>query len=167
MTIDRLGDVQGRLERLYKLLKGLERAKDGAEAAEKDRIQLKIEDQWSEITLVEQEYFQRLVQQVKRQDVPEGVAEVVVAELVDEVELIQPRVKDDAIQVLLLQILAELQKPGTPASAKLKVAIPIIPNVVSYEIEGDTETVIRRLFPTFVKAYEGIRSLSNGDELKE
>ncbi len=50
----------------------------------------------------------------------------------------------------------ELRKPDSPASAKLKVAIPIIPNVVSYELEGDTESVVRRLFPTFVKVYEAL-----------
>jgi F0F1-type ATP synthase gamma subunit len=159
MSIDRLADIQERLARLYKLLKGLERAKDEAEAAEKPRVQLKIDAQWDEITPLEREYAQRLAQQVKRQDVPEPIAEVVVAELVDEIELIQTTVKDDSTQKLLMQILTELQKPGTPASAKLKVAIPIIPNVVSYEFEGDTETVVRRLFPTFVKAYEGIKSI--------
>ena len=60
------------------------------------------------------------------------------------------------MKTLLDEILVELRKEDTPASAKLKIAIPLIPNIVTYELEGDTETVIRRLFPTFVKVYEAL-----------
>ncbi|NJN04950.1 MAG: hypothetical protein HC816_22160 [Leptolyngbyaceae cyanobacterium RM1_1_2] len=88
------------------------------------------------------------------------MAETVTAELVDELEILTPQERRDDVKVLLQKILAELQKPSASASAKLKVAIPLIPNVVSYELEEDTESVIRRLFPTFVKAYEGLRSLA-------
>jgi hypothetical protein len=161
MSIDRLADVQERLERLYKLLKGLERAKDGADRAEKGRVQLQIDEHWLEISQVEREYTQRLVQQIQRHEVPEPLAEIVVGELVDEIELMQSPERDDVTQKLLAKLLEELKRPGTLASAKLKVAIPIIPNVVSYEIEGDTETVVRRLFPTFTKAYEGIKSITS------
>ena len=45
MSIDRISALQDRL-RLYKLLKGQEQVMDEAEAAEKARIQLKIEHQW-------------------------------------------------------------------------------------------------------------------------
>jgi signal transduction histidine kinase len=161
MSIDRLADVQERLERLYKLLKGLERAKDGADRADKGRVQLQIDEHWLEISQVEREYTQRLVQQVQRHEVPEPLAAIVVGELVDEIELIQSPERDDVMQKLLAQLLEELKRPGTLASAKLKVAIPIIPSLVSYEIEGDTETVVRRLFPTFTKAYEGIKSITS------
>jgi hypothetical protein len=161
MSIDRLADVQERLERLYKLLKGLERAKDGADRADKGRVQLQIDEHWLEISQVEREYTQRLVQQVQRHEVPEPLAEIVVGELVDEIELMQSPERDDVTQKILAQILEELKRPGALASAKLKVAIPIIPNLVSYEIEGDTETVVRRLFPTFTKAYEGIKSITS------
>ncbi|NJM56532.1 MAG: hypothetical protein HC857_02450 [Synechococcales cyanobacterium RU_4_20] len=145
---------------MYGLLKDIERAKDEAEAAEKPRIQLKIDAQWAEIVPVEKEYFQLLV----KQDVPEPVAEVVVAELIDEIELLmRPTLQGVETQQLLAQILAELRKQGTPASTKLKMAIPIIPNWVTYEIEGDTEAVVRRLFPMFVRLCEGIRSIAGGD----
>lgn len=143
---------------MYEQLAGEERAFRLAEESEKTRIQQKIRLTWTRIRECDREYVQRLSQQVKRQDVPEPIAEIVVAELVDEIEVLEPIEKRDDVRVLLQQVLVELQKPGTPAAAKLKVAIPIIPNIVTYEIEGDTESVVRQLFPTFVKIYQVITS---------
>ena len=156
---DRISDLQERLDRLYKLLKGQELAKDEAETAEKARIQLKIDGQWKEIRTVEQQYVIALSQQVKKQDLPEPIAIEIVGELVDELVLIQP--KTDEMRSMLQQILTELQKPGVPAAAKLKVAIPLVPGFVAIELEGDAESVVRRLFPTFVRAYEGMKTLAS------
>jgi len=160
MSIDRLSDVHERLTRLYKLLKGIELAKDDAESAEKPRIQLKIDSQWKEIRSVEKEYAQQLAQHLKRQELPESIAQEVVGELVDELEMMEPIAKTDEMRSMLQQILAELQKPGVPAAAKLKVAIPLVPGFVAIELEGDAESVVRRLFPTFVKAYEGVKAIA-------
>ena len=158
---DRISDLQERLDRLYKLLKGKELAKDEAETAEKARIQLKIDGQWKEIRTVEQQYAIALSQQIKRSDdLPEPIAETIVGELVDELELIQP--KTDEMRSMLQEILAELRKPGVPAAAKLKLAIPLVPGFIAIELEGDAESVVRRLFPTFVRAYEEIKSSKLG-----
>lgn len=156
MTRDRLSDVEAALRDLYEQLAGQEQGWRLAEEAEKARIKQKIRLTWNEIRKYEQEYSTRLSQRVKRQEMPEATAEIVVAELVEEVELLQTTVQQDEVKTLLGQILAELQKPSSPASAKLKVAIPLIPSLVTYELEGDTESVVRRLFPTFVKVYEAI-----------
>jgi hypothetical protein len=160
MAFDRCADIQAALTDLYEQLAGEEKAWRLAEEAEKTRLQQKIRLTWQRIREFDREYVLTLSQQVKRQDLPEPIAEIVTAELVDELEILEPLEQRDEIKQLLLQVLAELQKPGTPASAKLKVAIPIIPNVVSYELEGDTESVVRRLFPTFVKVYKELRSIS-------
>lgn len=159
---DRISDLQERLGRLYKLLKGLELAKDEAETAEKDRIQLKIDGQWKEIGSVQREYTIALSQQVMRSELPDAVAEPIVAEFVDEFQLMEPIAQTEELRSMLRDILAKLNEPGTPAAAKLKVAIPIIPNVVSYELEGDTESVLRRLFPTFVKVSDAIKAIPKG-----
>lgn len=161
MSSDRLSDIQVGLTELYEQLAGEERAFRLAEEADKSRIQQKIRLTWTRIRECDREYVQRLSQQVKRQDLPEPIAEIVVAELVDEIEVLEPIEKRDDVRELLQKVLKELQKPGTPAAAKLKVAIPIIPNIVTYEIEGDTESVVRQLFPTFVKMYEGIKLISD------
>lgn len=167
MTINRLTDVQANLKILYEQLAGKEQALLLAEEAEKTRIEQQIRVTWQRIKKYEQEYAVRLSQQVKRQGLPEPVAEVVTAELVDELEIMAPLERSDEVKQLLQQILAELQKSDTLASAKLKIAIPLIPNVVSYEIEGDTEGVLRRLFPTLVKAYEGLKSLPLSNNLRK
>lgn len=158
---DRISDLQERLDRLYKLLKGQELAKDEAETAEKARIQLKIDGQWKEIRTVEQQYAIALSQHVKRSEaLPKDLAEPIVGELIDEIELMEPIAKTDEMRSMLQEILVELQKPGVPAAAKLKVAIPLVPGFVAIELEGDTESVVRRLFPTFVKAYEGVKAIA-------
>jgi hypothetical protein len=156
MGFDRLADIQSALTDLYEVLAGQEKGLRQAEESQKVRIKLQIRSTWEEIRGYEGEYAATLSQQVKHQDLPEPVAEIVVAEIVDVIEVWKPMAQRDEVKGLLVQILAELQKPDSPASAKLKVAIPIIPNLVSYEIEGDTESVVRRLFPTFVKVYEAI-----------
>jgi hypothetical protein len=156
---DRISDLQERLDRLYKLLKGQELAKDEPETAEKARIQLKIDGQWKEIRTVEQQYTITLSQQIKQsKDLPEPIAETIVGELVDELELMEPIAKTDEMRSMLQQILVKLNERGVPASAKLKVAIPLVPGIVAIELEGDAESVVRRLFPTFVKAYEGVKT---------
>ncbi len=152
---DRLSTIQSLLADLYEQLAGQEKAKVRAEDAQKVRIQQQIRDSWAEIRGYEGEYVLTLSQQVKRSELPESIAEVVTGEIVDVVEILAPLEKRDEVKTLLNEILAELRK-DVPASAKLKIAIPIIPNVVTYELEGDTETVVRRLFPTFVKVYEAL-----------
>jgi hypothetical protein len=153
---DRLSTIQDLLANLYEQLAGQEEAKILAEDAEKSRIQQKIRKTWKEIRGYEKEYALTLSQKVKQQDnLPEPIAEIVTGEILDAVEILAPLAKRDEVKTLLDEILVELRK-DVPASAKLKIAIPIIPNVVTYELEGDTETVVRRLFPTFVKVYEAL-----------
>lgn len=159
MQQDRLTVIQGNLGELYEQLAGEERALIHAEEAGRVRIQQQIRATRELIQNFEQEFVQKLSQRIKREEMPELLAEEVITELVDEIEILKNLEKQENIQVLLQQILAELQKPEKTASAKLKVALPIIPNLVSYELEGDTENVMRRLFPTFLKAYDGLKAL--------
>jgi HEAT repeats len=157
MNIDRLAALETNLTMLYEQLGGQEKAKITAEEAEKVRIEQKIRETKKELRQYEQEYVQVLAQQVERQDLPESVAELVVDELVDEIEIFQPQAQNDEIKALVQQVLTELRKPEIPAAAKLKVAIPIVPGIVTYELEGDTRGVVQRLFPTLVKVYQGLR----------
>lgn len=156
MMSDRLANVESNLRGWYDQLAGQEKALRLAEEAERVRLQQRVDETWTKIRKVEGEYARLLSQVVRRQDLPEAEAEVVVAELVEEVELLQSGGQPDNVTALLQEILAERQKPSAPASAKLKVAIPIIPKLVSYELEGDTASIVKQLFPTFVKVYEAI-----------
>lgn len=58
---------------------------------------------------------------------------------------------------VLQEIKAELSKPGIPAAGKLKAAIPLLPGLISYEMELDTEGLLRRVFPTFCNFAEKIK----------
>ncbi len=162
---DRISDLQDRLDRQYTLLKQKEFALDTEAQVTKGEVRLLIKQLKQEIVEVEREYAQRLSQQVKRSELPKAVAETIVGELVDEIEMMEPIAKTDEMRSMLQQILAELQKPGVPAAAKLKVAIPLVPGFVAIELEGDTESVVRRLFPTFVRAYEGVKAISRRDPM--
>ena len=156
---DRTSQLQTQLKMLYDQLDGLEMAKVTSRDEDKVMLQQRIDLKWKEIREKDGDYVRSLAQQVKKQDLPEPIAIEIVGELVGELELIQP--KTDEMRSMLQQILAELQKPGIPAAAKLKVAIPLVPGFVAIELEGDAESVVRRLFPTFVRAYEGMKTLAS------
>jgi hypothetical protein len=159
---DRIQQIEKNLKLLYDQLGA---AESGAIKAQSAVSKLKYEqeiadDLLPDIRKYEQQYAIALSQQIKRsQDLPEPIAEEILGELVDELELMEPIVKTDEMRSMLQEILVELQKPGVPAAAKLKVAIPLVPGFVTIELEGDAESVVRRLFPTFVKAYEGVKSI--------
>jgi hypothetical protein len=158
MNFDNTAGSEENLELLYKQLDQQKRAKILAEYADKARLEQIIQETKKEISQYEKDYVQELARQLRRQELPESIAEIVVGELVDEIELLQPQVKNDELKGLLQQILVELKKVE-PAAAKLKVTIPIVPGVVAYELEGDTKGVLQRLFPILVKAYQGLRGV--------
>jgi HEAT repeat protein len=159
MDFDNAAGSEENLELLYKQLDQQKRAKILAEYADKARLEQIIQETKKEISQYEKEYVQELARQLRRRELPESIAEIIVGELVDEIEVLQPQVQNDELKSLLQQILAELNKPETPAAAKLKVAIPIVPGVVTYELEGDTKGVLQRLFPTLVKASQRLRGV--------
>ena len=156
---DRIQPIFENLQLLYEQLDAAEKAAiREVNAISRKKYEQEIRDTLlPDVRKYEQQYAIALSQQVKKQDpILEPIAATIVGELVDEIEMIQPIAKTDEMRSMLQEILVELRKSDVPASAKLKIAIPIIPNVVTYELEGDTETVVRRLFPTFVKVYEAL-----------
>ena len=152
---NRTAQLQTQLKMLYDQLEGLEMAKVTSRDEDKVMLQQRIDLKWKEIREKDGDYIRSIAQQIERsKDLPEPIALTIVGELVDELELIQP--KTDEMRSMLQEILVELRKPGVPAAAKLKVAIPLVPGFVAIELEGDAESVVRRLFPTFVRVYEAI-----------
>lgn|GEM_PF-2030314 len=101
-----------------------------------------------------------LSQQVKRQDLPEPIAIEIVGELVEELEIIESIAKTDEMRSMVQPTLAVLRKPGVPAAAKLKLAIPLVPGFVAIELEGDMESVVRRLFSPLVRTYKNLKKNS-------
>jgi DNA repair exonuclease SbcCD ATPase subunit len=154
MTIDRLSHLQTEIEGYYEQLAGKEFALRTIEESEKVRIEQQIRKVKQDLAKIESEYWVLLKSQTAQLEITDADAEIVTAEIMQEVEILQcqPTVQSNAELVkLLTEITAELTKPGIPGSGKLKAAIPLLPGFLSYEMELDTEGLLRRLFPTFSK----------------
>lgn len=102
----------------------------------------------------EEEYWEVIAQQTKVMEIPELKAEVIVAEIIEEVGQMeaQRQYPDEVIQ-MLQEIRDKLNQPGLTAATKLKGVISTIPPFVgiSYEGELDTGYFLGQHFPTFQK----------------
>lgn len=151
MISDRLSHLQSEVKGYYDQLACQETAKRLAEDAQKVRLQHGIDKLKKELGSVEREYWLRWRTEIAGLTIPEADAEIVVNQLVGEVEIleIEPAVQSNAeLMKVLQEFKAELSKPGIPAAGKLKAAIPLLPGLISYEMELDTEGLLRRVFPT-------------------
>ncbi|MEG4005279.1 hypothetical protein QUA41_00190 [Microcoleus sp. Pol11C1] len=152
MPINRLSDMEENLEDLKDQLVGKQKALNLAPQEEKIRIKQQIRELRKEIREQEEEYWQVLAQQTTTGEIPEHEAEIIVAEIVEEVGQIevQRQYPDDVVQILQ-EIRDKLNQPEATAAAKLKgVMSPIPPFVgIAYEVELDTEKFLQRHFPTF------------------
>ncbi|MBD0314578.1 MAG: hypothetical protein ICV86_17550 [Microcoleus sp. T3-bin5] len=160
MISRRLSDLQSEVQGYYDQLAGQETAKRLAEDAQKVRIQQGIDKLEEQLRSVERKYWLRWRTEIAGLTIPEADAEIVASQLVREVEIleIEPAVQSNAeLMKVLQEIKAQLSKPGIPAAGKLKAAIPLLPGVISYEMELDTEGLLRRVFPTFCKLAEKIK----------
>ncbi|MDP8963992.1 MAG: DEAD/DEAH box helicase [Cyanobacteriota bacterium] len=159
MSNDRLCTVEEHLELLRKQIAGKEKAKILAPLEEHTRIELGIQELRKQMRPFEEEYWQLLATRSTQVEIAEPEAEIVVAELVEQVGQLQTskQYPDELLQ-LLQKIYIEVSKPGTPAAAKLKGALSMFPPFVSlgYEVEIDTEIFCRTHLPTFTKWYKAL-----------
>ena len=88
-------------------------------------------------------------------DVDAEKAIVKVEQAVEHIENIQTESYPQELTRLLQDLREMLNEPGKTAQAKLKVALPVIPLIASYELEMDTEAFL-------VNAWRGIKSLVRG-----
>jgi hypothetical protein len=152
MPINRLSQIEKNLELLQEQLGGKEEALIRAPQEEKIRIKQQIRELRKEIREQEENYWLVIAQQTKTVEIPEQEAEIIVAEIVEEVGQIevQRQYPDEVVQILQ-EIRDKLNQPGETAAAKLKAVISSIPPFIgiSYEAELDTENFLQRHFPTF------------------
>jgi len=154
MSSDRLRQVERSLIRLREQVAGKEDALTTIEPSERVRIKQQIADLKTEMQPFEKEYWQILAEESATVAISEPEAEVVVAEIVEQTKKLQTSQEySDEVLEWLQKIYAEVSKPGTPAAAKLKGALSLLPPFVnvSYEAELDTENFLRTHFPTFKK----------------
>jgi hypothetical protein len=159
MSNDRLRTVEENLELLRKQVAGKEKAKILAPFEEQARIELGIQELRKLIRPLEDEYWKLLNARSNQVEITEPEAEVVVAELVEQVGQLKTSVHypDEMLQILQ-QIYTEVSKPDIPAAAKLKGALSMFPPFVSlgYEVEIDTENFFLTYLPTFAKWYKAL-----------
>ncbi|XHX80763.1 MAG: hypothetical protein RBJ76_12770 [Stenomitos frigidus ULC029] len=161
MSSDRLRHIEENLSLLREQLDGMEKVLITAPAEERPRIKQRIRlELRPQIHQFEAEYWQILATNVDKLVIPEPDAEVVVAEIVQEVNHLtvsQINPYPDAVLQTLQEIRDKLNQPGTTAAAKLKGVISSIPPFigVSYEAELDTEAFFRKHFPTFTRVIKG------------
>lgn len=109
------------------------------------------------------EYAALLAGETPEEAISDAEAEPIVAELQDAAgrveEYRQAHAPQEMIR-LLEEINATLNKPGGKAGAKLKLSLPIIPALASYEIELDTKGV---LMSVWRKTRELFGRLSGGE----
>lgn len=154
MSSERLSQVEKSLKRLREQLAGKEDTLTTIAPEERVRIKHQIHDLKAEINPFEKEYWQILTERSVVVDIADSEADVVIAEIVEQVEMLQrsPQYPPEVLD-LLQKIYTEVSIPGTSAAAKLKGALSLLPPFVSlsYEAEIDTENFLQRYFPTFRK----------------
>jgi hypothetical protein len=117
-----------------------------ASAAAKFELRQRLKrDVLPDIRKYEVEYAELLADSTDLASVPAEQAEATTAELVHAVEHVQslpdPN-RPEEITRLLTDIRRKLDDPSKVAAAKLKVTLPIVPLILSYEMEMDTEGVL-------------------------
>jgi hypothetical protein len=155
MSTDRLSHLQNLIQGYYEQLEGKENTLLTIEGGERVRIEQQIRQLKKEIAKVEREYWAYWgVKGGNQLEISDADAEVINTEIVAEVQMLafDPSVQQHQELVKLLDdIKVELNKPAAPAAGKLKTAIHLIPGFLSYEMELDTEGLLRRIFPMFAK----------------
>lgn len=157
----RLTHLEGLLEIQYEKLSDFQK-KLSITASEAERFDLeqRIKSEiLPSIRKYEVEYAELLAEEANKVSIPENDAQKVLLQVTQAVERIEHMYAgnlSDELRNLLMDIREKLDDPGKIAAAKLKVVLPIIPLLVSYELEIDTESFI-------VKVLRGVKSLFRGE----
>ncbi len=97
----------------------------------------------------ETEYAQMLAEQITPGSISEEVAQNLLTEFhqsIQQFNNIGDYGTSKDFTKLLQDILAKLEEPGKTASSKLKVVLPIIPAIVSYEIQADVGSALQQVW---------------------
>jgi len=108
------------------------------------------------VRVYETEYLQQLAQEVNIYELEEEDAKRAIVQVKAEVLRViqnQPQVNAELMR-LLLEIRDKLNEPGPTAAAKAKLALNLIPGILVYEFEVDTENSLRRLRQPIVRLFQ-------------
>lgn len=144
----RLTDLEDLLELYYEKLAEHEQelsmtASPNVRNEAKQRIKREI---MPNIRKYEAEYWSLLRQSANASDIAELESQSAISTVVQNYEIIQAKPMPDEVLQKLQEILDKLNEPGTAAAAKAKFAVNVIPGVLAYEFELDTENALRQAF---------------------
>jgi len=108
------------------------------------------------VRVYEKEYLQQLAQKVNFYEPEEDDAKSAILQVKAEVlQVLQnpPQVNGELMR-LLVEIRDKLNEPGPTAAAKAKLALNLIPGILVYEFELDTERSLRRLRQPIVRLFQ-------------
>jgi uncharacterized membrane-anchored protein YjiN (DUF445 family) len=94
----------------------------------------------------EAEYWSLLRQFASGSEITESEAQTAIATIVQDVEIVQAKSLPEEVLRKLQEISDKLNEPGTAAAAKAKFMVNVIPGVLAYEFELDTENALRQVF---------------------
>lgn len=155
----RLADLEKTLDTEYrKLGKYEQRIAHTASLPEEFDLEERIQAIRLAIREHEVEYWDVLAQEARACAVEEVDARNAIVEVVRTVELIEHKPSANypaEFMRLLLEIRDKLNEPGQPAAAKAKLALPLVPGILSYEVELDTENSVRRAFGPIKRLFKG------------
>ena len=156
----RLAALEESLDSLYETLgESQKRLAYANDIFEKNSIKQRIRKEvLPELRQLEAEYWEVLAQEARSCAVEEVDARNAIVEVVRTVELIEHKPSanyPEELMQLLLEIRDKLNEPGQPAAAKAKLALPLVPGILSYEVELDTENSLRRAFVPIKRLFRG------------
>ncbi|NJK65659.1 MAG: hypothetical protein HC789_02160 [Microcoleus sp. CSU_2_2] len=108
------------------------------------------------VRVYEKEYWEQLAQKAQSYELEEVDAKNAIVEVEAQVVRViesQPNVNDELMQKLQT-ILDKLNEPETPATAKAKFALNLIPGIFVYEFEVDTENTLRTVFQPIKRLFK-------------
>ena len=108
------------------------------------------------VRVYEREYWEQLVQRADSYELQEVAAKNAIFEVEAQVVRViesQPNVNDELMQKLET-ILKKLNEAETPATAKAKFALNLIPGIFVYEFEVDTENTLRTVFQPIKRLFQ-------------
>lgn len=148
---NRLVQLEELLEIEYEKLHEFEKAISLADGiSQKIALRLQIKKELTpRLRELEQEYASLLASGVPTTQISTPEADNLVAELSAAARTAQENTQGNApteMVDLLKEIRDKLDEPGKSAAAKLKVTLPIVPLIASYEMEMDTEAVVTQVW---------------------
>ncbi|HBE17255.1 MAG TPA: hypothetical protein DEG17_22115 [Cyanobacteria bacterium UBA11149] len=146
----RLAELEKILDIEYrKISKFQERMAHTASVPEEFDLEERIRKSLMVVRNYEGEYWDILRNEVSACPLEETEASHAIVEVVRAVELIEGKSDSDCpdeLNQLLGEVCDTLKEPENAAPSKVKLALPLIPGILSYELELDTAISLRRAF---------------------